>query len=72
MEAKWIYEPKNTTAISNDKFRKHSMDKLDIFEMDSDTKIQTTIAEVQRAFMIGAREGMEFNDDPVIIIGDVV
>lgn len=48
------------------------MDKLDIFEMDSDTKIQTTIAEVQRAFLIGAEEGMEFTNDPVIIRGDVI
>lgn len=61
------------------------MDNLDVFELDSDTKIATTVGELHRLYFIGCNEQREadmlisqgkdtseVDNRPVIIKGDIV
>ena len=49
------------------------MDKLDIFELDADTKIQTTIEELRSLYAQGCTDG-EWDewDNDILIHGDIV
>ena len=63
------------------------MDKLDIFELDADVKIQTTVKELQLLYMMAFDDGRmyqiavrvnndkwlkELDEKPTLIQGDIV
>lgn len=49
------------------------MDKLDIFELDTETKIVITVSELQRLYYMGindSQDGIECEN--VVVRGDIV
>ena len=50
------------------------MDKLDIFELDPETKVQTTISELRKLYSIGWIDGShdDMEDSEILVDGDIV
>ena len=49
------------------------MDKLDIFLLDPDTKVMTTVAELRNLYMMGFEAGdRDDTDSDTLIAGEIV
>lgn len=52
---------------------KFLMDKLDIFLLDPDTKVMTTVAELRKLYMMGFEAGdRDDADGDTLIAGEIV
>lgn len=52
---------------------KFLMDKLDIFSLDPDTKVMTTVADLRNLYMVGFEAGDRDNSDgDTLIAGEIV